>query len=156
MSDCDPDLARSPILHATLIATQRESRWCGVLLRGGSGTGKSDLALRALAAGWRLAADDRVRVWTSGGRLYGAAAPALANLIEVRGLGVTCEPALPFTRLVLAVEAAAPSSPVERMPEPDRLDLLGIALPRLRLALCEPSALAKLERALDAAVQRRL
>ena len=146
----------APVLHATLIATHREGRWCGVLLQGASGTGKSDLALRALACGWRLAADDRVRVWTSGGALYGAAPSTLADLIEVRGLGVTVEAALPFVRLVLAAEAATPAAPVDRMPESDRLVLLGIALPRLRLALCEPSAMAKLERVIDAALRRRL
>ena len=145
-----------PRLHATLIAAPRYGRWSGVLLQGPSGAGKSDLALRALAAGWRLAADDRVCVWTSGGQLYGAAPATLAGLIEVRGLGVTREPALPFVRLALAVEAATQAAPVERMPQPDRLGLLGIGLPRLRLALCEPGALAKLERALDAALRREL
>ena len=151
-----PAPVTGPILHATLIAAHRQGRWLGVMLQGSSGAGKSDLALRALAAGWRLAADDRVRVWISGGALYGAAPASLADLIEVRGLGVAREPALPFVRLALAVEASGPAAPMERMPEPNRLDLLGIALPHLRLALCEPSALAKLDRALHAAVRRQL
>ena len=42
------------------------------------------------------------------------------------------------------------------MPAPMRLDLLGVALPRLRLSLLEPSALARLERGLDAALRRAL
>ncbi len=155
MSGTQPP-AREPILHATLIAARRRGRWCGVLLQGCSGAGKSDLALRALEAGWRLAADDRVRVWTSGGILYGAAPGTLANLIEVRGVGVRPEPTLPFVRLVLAVEAATRAEPAERAPEPERLDLLGLQLPRLRLALLEPSAPARLERALDAALRHEL
>ncbi len=144
------------VLHATLIAARRRGRWCGVLLQGASGAGKSDLALRALAAGWRLAADDRVRVWASGGALYGAAPTTLAGLIEVRGVGVRPEPTLSFARLVLAVEAATPSEPAERMPAPMRLELFGMSLPSLRLALRQPSAPACLERALDAALRREL
>ncbi len=146
----------APILHATLIAARRRGRWCGVLLQGPSGAGKSDLALRAVAADWRLVADDRVRVWTSGPYLYGGAPATLAGLIEVRGLGVISEGALPFSRLVLVMKAAAPQAPVERMPEPVHLHLLGIALPRLDLTFREPAAVAKLERALDAALQREL
>ncbi len=146
----------APILHATLIAARRRGLWCGVLLQGASGAGKSDLALRAIAAGWRLAADDRVRVWTSGGALYGAAPTTLAGLIEVRGVGVKPEPTLPFARLALAVEAATGTPLVERMPPPMRLDLLGLSLPRLRLNLLEPSALARLERGMDAALRREL
>ena len=144
------------ILHATLIAARRQGRWHGVLLQGPSGSGKSDLALRAIAAGWRLVADDRVSIWTSGGSVYGAVPPTLAGLIEVRGLGVTSEPTLPFARLTLVVEASTPRAPVERMPAPSGLDLLGIGLPRLRLAFCEACAPAKLERALDAGLRRTL
>ncbi|WP_254600841.1 HPr kinase/phosphorylase [Caulobacter sp. S45] len=149
-------LSEGPILHATLIAARRRGRWCGVLLQGPSGSGKSDLALRALSSGWRLTADDRVHVWRSGGALYGAAPAPLAGLIEVRGVGVRCEPTLPFVRLDLAVEAATQAEPVERMPPPMRYDLLALALPRLRLALLEVGTLARLERALDAALRREL
>ena len=75
------------IVHAGLIAQFDRGAWRGVLIEGVSGAGKSDLALRALASGWVLVADDRTLVWVSGGRLYGRAAPALAGLIEARGLG---------------------------------------------------------------------
>ncbi len=71
-------------------------------------------------------------------------------------MGVRPEVALPFARLVLGVEAATPAEPAERMPPPMRLELLGIELPRLRLPLLEPSTLAKLERAVDAALRREL
>ena len=137
-------------LHATLVAVRCDGLWRGVLLRGPSGAGKSDLALRAMAAGWRLVADDRVTVWTSGGALYGAAPSTLHGLLETRGVGVGCAAALPFARLALAVEAAAGAA-VERMPEPERLALCGLLLPRLRLELREAGAAVKLARALQAA-----
>ena len=76
------------ILHAGLIAARIAGFWRGVLIEGPSGSGKSDLALRALSQGFRLVADDRVVVWASGGRLFGRAPEILNGLIELRGLGV--------------------------------------------------------------------
>ena len=77
------------IVHAGLIALFDAGAWRGALIEGPSGAGKSDLALRAIAAGgWRLVADDRVRLFVSAGRLFGRAPAVLAGRMEVRGLGV--------------------------------------------------------------------
>ena len=57
------------MVHASVIAKWRAGRWLGVLLYGDSGSGKSDLALRALQAGWRLVADDYALAWRSGDSL---------------------------------------------------------------------------------------
>ena len=124
-----------------------------MLVRGPSGAGKSELALRALAAGWRLVADDRTLVWRSGQDLYGKAPARLAGLIEVRGVDVVAEAALPFAALALALDAC--DSP-ERLPEPGRFHLQGLAVPCIRLALREPAAVAKLEKALAVALRARL
>lgn len=133
------------IRHAGLIALRRHGRWDGVLIEGASGAGKSDLALRTLAEGFRLVADDRVIVWTSGGAVYGRAPEPLAGLIEARGLGVVREQAIRFSRIVLVVENGDP----ERLPDPETVELLGLVVPRLTLWLKEPAAPAKLRRALD-------
>jgi serine kinase of HPr protein (carbohydrate metabolism regulator) len=141
------------IVHATLIARFRQGRWRGVLVRGPSGSGKSDLALRGLDAGWRLVADDRVQLWRSGVALYGRAPPPLAGLIEARGVGILPEPALAFAPVVLMVDACeAP----ERLPPATLLPLLGLAIPALSAPLRETSLLPKLERALCAALRGRL
>ena len=47
------------IHHAGLLARWTGGHWRGVLIEGESGSGKSDLALRALDDGWSLVADDR-------------------------------------------------------------------------------------------------
>jgi serine kinase of HPr protein (carbohydrate metabolism regulator) len=141
------------ILHATLVARRQGGRWWGVLLRGASGSGKSDLALRALDAGWRLVADDRVRLWTSGEALYGRAPSTLAGLLEVRGVGVLPEPTLPFAAVRLCADA---EDPPERLPPSERVEVEGIALPRLGLQFREASAPTKLGCALDAALRGRL
>jgi serine kinase of HPr protein (carbohydrate metabolism regulator) len=136
------------ILHAGLIARLEPGGWRGVLIEGASGSGKSDLALRAIAAGWALVADDRTLVWTSGGRLFGRAAPALAGLIEARGVGVVAEAQRGFAPIDLVVRCVA-SGAVDRLPEPQAVSLLGLTLPRLDLVALEASATVKLERALS-------
>lgn len=143
------------IRHAGLIARRVEGAWRGVLIEGPSGAGKSDLALRALAQGFHLVADDRVLLWVSGGRLFGRAPDALAGLLEVRGVGIVSMPALPFC----AVDLLATPGPGERMPDPATVTILGVPIPLLAADLSGPSAPAKLSHALtafDAAHKRRI
>lgn len=114
----------------------------GVLLRGVSGAGKSDLALRLIDGGARLVADDYTRLAAHGGRLIATAPAGIRGLIEVRGLGVLrCEP-LDEVALAAVVDLVAPAD-VPRMPEDARCFLYGIALPLYRLAPFEASAPAK-------------
>jgi serine kinase of HPr protein (carbohydrate metabolism regulator) len=135
------------IRHAGLLALRRGGDWRGVLIEGPAGSGKSDLALRALDAGWSLVADDRTLLWTCGARLYGRAPDPLAGLIEARGLGVLATPARTFARVCLVV-SCTPAEAVERLPEETATTLLGVCLPLVRLAALEASAPAKLSRAM--------
>jgi serine kinase of HPr protein (carbohydrate metabolism regulator) len=132
------------IVHAGLIARRMGGAWRGVLIEGPSGAGKTDLALRCLAEGFRMVADDRTLLWVSGGRLYGRAPDALAGRVEVRGLDVLDEPAAPFAEVALIARCAA----VERLPDPEFETRLGMTLPLLRVAPLEASAPQKLCRAL--------
>jgi serine kinase of HPr protein (carbohydrate metabolism regulator) len=142
-------------VHAGLIARRLDGLWRGALVEGPSGAGKSDLALRALDHGFRLVADDRVILWVSEGRLYGRAPGPLHGLIEVRGVDVTGETALPFCEVALVVQPGTP----ERIPDPQAVERAGVRLPLLTLSYREASAPAKLGRALAAlyvAHQRRM
>jgi serine kinase of HPr protein (carbohydrate metabolism regulator) len=132
--------------HAGLIAARLRGRWRGVLIEGPSGSGKSDLALRALAAGFRLVADDRVLLWTSQGRLFGRAPDTLSGLLEVRGLDVVAVEPLPLAEVALVARLGEP----ERIPEPRFTERLGVRLPLLDLDPRPWSAPVKLGRALDA------
>lgn len=117
------------ILHAGLVARRIAGIWRGVLIEGPSGSGKSDLALRAARAGFRLVADDRVVVFAAGGRIFGRAPDTLAGLREMRGVGVIAAGHLPLAGIALRVLCLADPAAQERCPEPASSPLLGIAIP---------------------------
>lgn len=137
-------------VHATSVALKQGRAWYALLLRGPSGAGKSDVALRLIEAGGRLVADDQTHLAKTGRAVIATPPPALAGLIEVRGLGIV---KLGRTRLiaraplVLLVDLVPPEQ-VERMPEPAHEKVLGIDLPRLALAPFEASIVTKLRLAL--------
>jgi serine kinase of HPr protein (carbohydrate metabolism regulator) len=126
-------------VHATAVALDG----IGVLLQGPPGSGKSDLALRLIEGGASLIADDRTELFVKNDRLFGRAPPSLADLIEVRGLGIARLPAMGEAPISLVVELVAPDV-VERQPESATLTLLGVAIPVVRLAPFEASAPAKI------------
>ncbi|PZO05554.1 MAG: serine kinase [Alphaproteobacteria bacterium] len=129
-------------IHATTVALCRPGdAWFGVMLSGPSGGGKSDLALRLIARGWRLVADDYTHVFASGGHLYGTAPPAIGGRIEVRGVGIVGQPTLALARLGLVV--ALTTGPVERLPEPGFETHHGVDLPLVALYGFEASAVEK-------------
>jgi serine kinase of HPr protein (carbohydrate metabolism regulator) len=132
-------------MHATCV----EVDGVGVLLRGPSGSGKSDLALRLMNEGARLVSDDQVALRVAGGHLIAAAPDALDGLIEVRGMGVISVPSVAQVRIELMVDLV-PAEDLTRLPEPTHLDIGGIALPLFFMAPFEGSATAKLRLAVRA------
>jgi len=134
------------IVHATCIAFDGR----GVLIRGPSGSGKSDLAIRALAAGAGLVSDDRVTLAVRGGTIFASAPPPILGMIEIRGLGIMRMEAVGEAALALVVDLADAAS-VERLPERRSCEIMGLALPWMALAPFEASAVAKLGFALQAA-----
>ena len=136
------------ILHAGLLARRVGRDWRGVLLEGPSGAGQSDLALRAIDAGWSLVADDRTLIWACEGRLYGRAPDTLGGLIEARGLGVLACPRRAFAEIVL-VAVCTGRGPVERLPDDETQSLGDVLVPVVRLAALEASAPVKLGYALS-------
>jgi len=122
----------------------------GVLLRGPSGSGKSDLALRLIDEGGRLVADDQVEVSRVGDRVVASAPAALAGMLEVRGQGIVNIDPVATIPLTLVVDIAAADT-IERLPEPATAQICGIDLPLLRLDPFTASAPAKLRLAVRVA-----
>ena len=119
-------------IHATgLLVGHR-----GILVRGPSGSGKSQLALALLqSAGFtRLVGDDRIQLEAVHGRLLMRAVPVLQGLIEIRGLGLRSLPFEPVAVAHLVVDLAADDA--ARLPEPESTSLAieGIPLARLPVA----------------------
>ncbi len=132
------------------------------LIRGPSGAGKSDLALRFLFLARRgpaaveaptLVADDQVVLSRRGGHLHARAPRQLEGKLEVRGVGIV---EVKWTReadVVLVVDLVTPDR-VERMPERETVDMIGVPLPFLRLTPFEASAPIKLAAAITMARKR--
>ena len=127
-------------VHATLVARYTPKGWRGVLYRGPSGAGKSALALALIGKGWRLVADDRVRLWRSGDRVWGRAPDALRGLLEVRGVGVLSFPPLDCCEVACVIDSLQGATEIERIPEPATAILCGVSLPACTLDLCAPAA----------------
>jgi HPr kinase/phosphorylase len=125
-------------LHATTVAIDG----AGVMLRGPSGSGKSDLALRLIDRGARLVADDRTVLSLCEGMVQASAPPGSGAKMEVRGLGVVRVPDAAPAPLRLVVDLA-PGGDFERMPTGAWATLLGVPIPMLRLDAFEASADAK-------------
>lgn len=124
-----------------------------ILLRGPSGSGKSDLALRLIDRGAALIADDYTEILADGGRILASPPAPLAGLLEIRGLGIIRLPCRHNVPVAVIFDLVAEET-VERMPEPMRETLLGVELPVFRLAPFPASAVAKVHYALDLAVGR--
>lgn len=141
------------------ISTERVHGTCvalgpaAVLIRGASGAGKSDLALRFIMASQvgfspakdrRLVSDDQVLLTRDGKRLVAAAPAAISGKLEVRGVGIIDVSALASASVVAVVDLARREM-VERMPEEGRTVVIaGTTLPLHHLYAFEASAPLKL------------
>lgn len=125
---------------ATIHASAVLAGTTAVLIRGPSGAGKSRLAMALIEAAAcgempfsRLVGDDRVTVEAVSGRLLVRPTPALAGLIEVRGVGIRQLDFEPVAVVALVVDLAAPDA--GRLPDAqaESCVISGITLPRLAL-----------------------
>jgi serine kinase of HPr protein (carbohydrate metabolism regulator) len=130
----------SPLLvHATAVSIEGGA----VLLRGPSGSGKSDLALRLIDGGARLISDDQTLLRRERDRVLAEAPAAIAGLLEVRGVGLFRVETIAAVPLVLIADLTL-SDAIERLPEQRFETVLGLRVPAVDLAPFEASARAKL------------
>ena len=125
-------------VHGTCV----EVEGLGVLFRGPAGSGKSDLALRLIDGGARLIADDYTELSPENATLMARAPDTIRYLLEVRGVGVLKIGGALQAELGVVIDLVT-AEQVERRPEDESIELLGIRVPLFRLAPLEASSPAK-------------
>jgi len=141
--------AFSGMVHGTTVVIGGK----GVIIRGDSGAGKSDLALRLIDRGAQLLSDDYTQIEACDGWVIARPAPNIVGLIEVRGLGPVEMPHAEEAPVALVVALAPPSGPPPERYPPEGMTarLCGIDIPLLNLHGLEASAPIKVELALKGA-----
>lgn len=129
--------------HATCVCIGED----GVLLRGPSGVGKSDVALRLIDDGAVLVADDRTDIVRRDGQLIASAPEAIAGQMEVRGLGIVRLPTRGEATLSLLVDLTATAEP-ERLPADRHQTFMGVRLRHMAASGVAASTPAKIRLAL--------
>jgi HPr kinase/phosphorylase len=126
-----------------------------VLIRGPSGSGKSDLALQLIEASSpsfsaQLVADDQTEITLEADKLMVRAPKTIQGLLEVRGLGIITLPFLEEAPLALVVDLY-PADQIERLPtrEQNREVILGQTVPRISIDPLRPSAATRIRFALQ-------
>ena len=132
---------RHVVVHGTAVRWQGR----GILLRGPSGIGKSDLALRLIERGALLVADDLVRIEPGPDGRPVARPAGESGLIELRGQGIFRQPALAQAALDLCLDLVSGTAlAAERLPAPAFAAYAGFRLPLHRLDPLAASATARL------------
>lgn len=130
-----------PTIHASAVLVGAKA----ALIRGPAGAGKSQLVwdvLQAAARGAlpfaRLVGDDRVQLGTQAGRLLVRTVPALAGMLEIRGLGIRQLPYEALAAVGLVIDLAAADA--ARLPglEAEKAVICEVSLPRLTVAAGVP------------------
>lgn len=142
---------KSELVYGTCVALGEHA----AILKGPSGSGKSDLALRFIFAAWpgvkpRLVSDDQIRVTLREGTLIAAPPETIAGKIEVRGLGIVEVPYQREAQISLIVRLADKRDVPRMPPSPPEMDTIcGINVPVMTLSPFEASAELKLRLAIE-------
>ncbi len=132
-------LAPKTAIHACLL----EIYDVGVIIRGESGIGKSEISLDLIKKGHRLIADDRVNISAVRGNLVGTCPESIYGMMEVRGIGII-DVARMFginsltdssvIKLIINLVSFNQNEPLERVGmKTDRVEILGESVPVIKL-----------------------
>ena len=112
--------------------------------------GKSDLALRLIMdKGCMLIGDDRIDIFAKRGKLKAYGIKTIANMLEVRGVGLAHFPSKKSAEVHLVVDLVKDSADIERLPEPEFEELEGVQIPKIQICAFEVSAVNKIILALS-------
>lgn len=145
----DEKLASSQCLHGGLLSIYGK----GVLIRGESGMGKSEIALELIKRGHLLVADDRVDCYRIHNNIVGKAPELLSGMLEIRGIGIInvarmfgVSSVLPKTQVDFQVnlEMWKPDQDYDRVgiEEKKHENILGVDIPKIVVPVREGRSMA--------------
>ena len=145
----DEQLATSECLHGGLLSIYGK----GVLIRGESGMGKSEIALELIKRGHLLVADDRVDCYRIHNKIIGKSPELLRDMLEIRGIGVInvarmfgVSSVLPKTEInfQVALEPWDPDQDYDRVGIEDKKheNILGVEIPKIVVPVREGRSMA--------------
>ncbi len=133
-------------LHASCVAIESQA----VVLMGAAGVGKSDVALRLMAEGAMLVADDQTLLTLEGDQVLASPPRALAGMIEMRHVGLMQD--VSYSQRIpvgLVVELWPLGHALERLPCKRFCSLLDRSIRLIHLIGCEASTPTKIRWALQ-------
>lgn len=151
-------LAKVLAARCTMHGVYMDVLGMGVLISGESGVGKSELGLELISRGHGLVADDVVDfARIAPDTVEGRCPPLLANLLEVRGLGLldiksifgeTAVRRKMKLRLIVELRRRTPNEIVDRLPlEGQTYDVLGLPIRKVAIPVADGRNLAVLTEA---------
>ncbi|MCX8003489.1 MAG: HPr(Ser) kinase/phosphatase [Burkholderiaceae bacterium] len=157
-------LTKALAVHCSMHGVFMDVLGMGVLIAGESGVGKSELALELISRGHGLVADDVVDfARVAPDTIEGRCPPLLANLLEVRGLGLLDIKAIfgetavrrkMKLRLIVELRRASATEMVERLPLAGMTEeVLGLPIHKVVIPVAAGRNLAVL---LEAAVRNTI
>ncbi len=138
-------LKRLLSLHGTFHGVFLGVMNIGILVRGQSGVGKSEMALDLVQRGHQLVADDAVILQRQSDRLIGSSPEALKGYLEIRGLGIihvekmfgpsAVVDSYPLDLMIRLVAATSDEMQnVDRLsPSLQQVQMLGVEVPELTM-----------------------
>lgn len=116
------DTPDTELMHASCVSWEGK----GVLIAGGSGSGKSTTALALMAHGAQLVADDQVIVTRTGEDLTATCPDTLSGLIESRGIGILA--AEPAKSALVTLIVDMDQTELHRLPPHRNHEILGVSV----------------------------
>ncbi len=128
-------------MHASFVLWRNK----GILFRGKSGSGKSELALKFIEnKGAVLVADDVVVFKMRQNRLIGEAPQNIKGLLEIRNVGISRYDFVNEAEVGLLVNLVSSKENLERLPKNKTENILGVEIPAIDLYAEDTTILEKI------------
>ena len=128
-------------MHASFVLLRNK----GILFRGKSGSGKSELALKFIEnKNAVLVADDVVALKTRQNKLWGYAPENIRGLLEIRNVGISRYEFAAEAEVSLLVNLVQYKENLERLPKNKTENILGVEIPAIDLYAEDTTILEKI------------